>query len=153
MNHGINPSAHIVSSLLKMSSRGWSFVGGLLIVSTITYLNISTITLLSENIQSSLSRESKKLDAAKNRSQQASPDTTVGHVPRVGDIVKWPTTTRVADRIKKMWNEDIEKGIRQVQKTDWERMGREFREHMKRARERVATSFERMGEDSTKKST
>jgi hypothetical protein len=141
--------------------RGWSFLGGLLIVSTITYLNITTITILSKDIQTSLSRESKKLEAAANKNkhpsqqqpQHQSSESSIP-APQMGDIIKWPiTTTRVADRIKKMWNQDIEKGIRQVQKTDWERLGRGFKEHMKRAQERIVTSFERMGEDSTKKST
>ena len=120
-------------------------------MSTITYLNITTITILSNDIQTSLSRESKKLEAAKAKSNQP-PVAEDGQVVRVGDILKWPTTTRVADRIKKMWNEDIEKGIRQVQNTDWERMGRGFKEHMGRAKERMATSFERMGEETKKKS-
>jgi|SRR5579859_5263263 len=139
----------------NMSTRGWSFLGGLLIVSTITYLNITTITILSKDIQTSLSRESKKLEeAAKAKSTSGTAASAAdGQVVRVGDIVKWPTTTRVADRIKKMWNEDIEKGIRQVQNTDWERMGRGFKEHMMRAKERMATSFERMGEETKKKST
>lgn len=142
-----------------MSTRGWSFLGGLLIVSTITYLNITTITILSKDIQTSLSREAKKLEAAKDKPQSSSSSTSPGTaaaadgVVRVGDIVKWPTTTSVADRIKKMWNEDIEKGIRQVQNTDWERMGRGFKEHMIRAKERMATSLERMGEETKKKST
>src|SRR5579859_2504444 len=144
-----------------MATRSWSFLGGLLIVSTITYLNISTIQILAKDMQASLERESRKLQAAKSASKTSATsgtktdsDAERGSVtPRIGDLVKWPTTTRVADRIKKMWNEDIEKGIRQVQKTDWERMGRGFKEHMMRAKERMATSFERMGEETKKKST
>jgi hypothetical protein len=123
-------------------ARGWSFVGGLMVVTTITYLNLTTITVIAKDIQSALIRERKKLDDAAKKPQS----------PRMADIVKWPTPTRVADRVKKMWNEDIEKSVRRMQTTDWERMGRAVEAHMKRAKERMAVSFERMGEDSKKKS-
>ena len=139
-------------------ARGWSFVGGLMIVTTITYLNMTTITVIAKDIQTSLIRERKKLDDARNNSIQSSSSTTATtstpqQPPKLGDIIKWSTTTRVADRIKKMWNEDIERSVRRMQNTDWERMGRAVEGHMKRARERIATSFERMGEDSKKNST
>jgi hypothetical protein len=133
-------------------ARGWSFVGGLMIVTTITYLNMTTITAIAKDIQASLVRERKKLDDARNAQAQASGTTDSSQQPaKVGDI-KWATTTRVAERIKKMWNEDIERSVRRMQNTDWERMGRSLESHLKRARERMATSLERMGEDSKKKS-
>lgn len=127
-------------------TRGWSFVGGLMVVTTITYLNLTTITVIAKDIQSALIRERKKLDDAAKKTQ-SSPQS-----PRMVDMVKWPTPTRVADRVKKMWNQDIEKSVRRMQTTDWERMGRAVEAHMKRAKERMAVSFERMGEDSKKKS-
>jgi hypothetical protein len=139
-------------------ARGWSFVGGLMIVTTITYLNMTTITIIAKDIQTSLIRERKKLDDARNNSAQSSSSATTAtsstqDPPKLGDIITWPTTTRVADRMKKIWNEDIERSVRRMQNTDWERMGRAVEGHMKRARERMATSFERMGEDSKKNST
>jgi len=134
--------------------RGWSFVGGLMIVTTITYLNMSTITIIAKDIQTSLIRERKKLDDARNASQSTSSTTSASaQPPKLGDMVKWPTTTRVADRIKKMWNEDIERSVRRLQNTDWDRMGRTVEGHIKRARERISNSFERLGEDSKKNST
>jgi hypothetical protein len=148
-----------------MAHRGWSFLGGVLIVSTVTYLNMSTIQILAKDMQDTLNRESRKLQAARSGSKSAStstsqPGTKRGsplegnvRVRRVEDVVTWSTTGRVADRIKKMWNEDIEKSIRKVQKTDWERMGRGFGEHVKRAKERIVGTFERMGEEGGKKST
>jgi Altered inheritance of mitochondria 5 len=140
--------------------RVWSFVGGLMFVTTITYLNMTTITIIAKDIQTSLIRERKKLDDARNNSTQSTSSTatttttaSAQQPPKLGDIIKWPTTTRVADRMKKIWNEDIERSVRRMQNTDWERMGRAVEGHMKRARERMASSFERMGEDSKKNST
>jgi hypothetical protein len=138
----------------EISTRGWSFLGGLLIVSTVTYINIQSITIVAKDMQSTLSRESKKLQSASKPTASTTTDKfpTDEETLKMGDTVKWFTTTRVVDRIKKMWNEDIEKGIRQVQNTDWERMSRGFGEHMKRAQERMATSFARnIGEDTKKK--
>jgi hypothetical protein len=129
-------------------ARGWPFLGGMLIVTTVTYLNMSTITAIVSDIQSSLIRERRKLDNA--RHSQAGPDSL--ETPKIDSIVKSPTSTRVSDRIKKIWNEDIERSVRRMQNTDWERMGRAVEAHVKRARERMASSFERLGEDSKKKS-
>src|SRR5947207_2103612 len=140
-------------------ARGWSFVGGLMIVTTITYINMNTITIIAKDIQTTLIRERKKLDDARNNSSSSSTTATTTTAspqqlpPKLGDIIKWPTTTRVSDRMKKMWNEDIERSVRRMQNTDWERMGRAVEAHMKRARERMATSFKRMGGDSKKNST
>jgi hypothetical protein len=123
-----------------------------MIVTTITYLNMTTISVIAKDIQSSLVKERKKLDDARTSAAattQASPSTE-GSRPRVKDMISWPTTTRVADRIKKMWNEDIEKSVRRLQETDWEKVGGAVQDHMKRARQRMVTSFERMGEDSKK---
>jgi Altered inheritance of mitochondria 5 len=128
-------------------ARGWPFVGGLMIVTTVTYINMTAITAIAKDIQTSLLREKRKLDEARN--PQASTDSP----PPSAGLLKWPSSTRVTDRIKKMWNEDIERSVRRMQKTDWERMEKEVEAHMKRARERMSTSFERMGQDSKKNST
>lgn len=118
-----------------------------MIVTTITYLNMTTITVVAKDIQTSLQRERKKLDEARTTTT-STPESS--RQPRVGDMIKWSATTKVADRIKKMWNEDIEKSVRRLQNTDWEKVGKAVEGHMKRARERMATSFDRMGEDSKK---
>lgn len=140
--------------------RGWSFVGGLMIVSTITYLNMTTITVIAKDIQTSLIRERKKLDDARNQSLSPTPSETTASASTPmsngpGGVFKWPSNAKVADRIKKMWNEDIERGIRRIQNTDWERMERNVGGHIKRARERISKSFDRMGQqqDSKKNST
>jgi Altered inheritance of mitochondria 5 len=129
-------------------ARGWPFLGGMLIVTTVTYLNMTTITAIVSDIQSSLVRERRKLDNA--RHSHAVPDSP--ETPKADGSVKLSTSTRVADRIRKIWNEDIERSVRRMQNTDWERMGRAVEAHVKRARERMASSFERLGEDSKKKS-
>ena len=123
-----------------------------MVVTTITYLNMTTITVVAKDIKTSLIRERKRLDDARHSPQQTSTDSPQPP-PKVGDMVKWPTPTRIADRVKKMWNEDIERSVRRMQNTDWERMGRTLEAHVKRARERIAASFERIGDDSKKKST
>jgi hypothetical protein len=121
-------------------ARGWSFIGGLMIVTTITYLNMELITAKAKAIQSSLARERKKLEEAARNNPNTSENKPM----------KWATPQQAADRVKKMWNEDIERGIRRMQTTDWERMGRAVEAQMKRAKERVTDSFS--GEDSKKKS-
>lgn len=134
-------------------ARGWSFVGGLMIVTTITYLNLTTISVIAKDIQSSLIKEREKLDKARASSTATkSSRQRSGQVKpaRLQDVIRWPTTKRIADRIKKMWNRDIEKSVRRIQKTDWEKVGSAVQGHMKRARERMVTSFERMGEGSKK---
>ena len=134
-------------------AKGWPFIGGLLIVTTITYLNITTITVVAKDIQTKLLQERRRLENARNSQISGSSDTsTTNPSTSVGSLAKWPSPTRVTDRVKKMWNDDIERSVRRLQKTDWERMGRNVGQHVKRARERMATSFERMGEDSKKKS-
>jgi len=134
-------------------AKGWPFIGGLLIVTTITYLNMTTITVIAKDFQTKLLKERRRLENARNSQTSGSTDTPVTNPStNVGSLVKWPSSTRVSDRVKKMWNNDIERSVRRLQNTDWERMGRNVEQHVKRARERIATSFERMGEDSKKKS-
>jgi len=130
-------------------ARGWPFVGGLLIVTAITYLNLNTINAAAKDIQVSLARERKKLEAARN-AQSAAEEPKKRQ--KASDVFKWSTVTRVGDRIKKIWNEDIERSVRRMQNTDWERMGKALEVHLKRAQERMVTSFERLGEDSKKSS-
>jgi Altered inheritance of mitochondria 5 len=116
---------------------------------------MNSIQVIAKDIRTSLLRERRKLDDARNSSQavSASATTTDSAKPatRLGGIAKWPTSTRVTDRIKKMWNEDIERSVRRMQTTDWERMGKAVESHMKRARERMITSLGRIGDDSSKK--
>ena len=127
-------------------ARGWSFVGGLMIVTTITYLNINTIQVVAQDIQNSVIRERKKLEDARNQSP-----TTSTTRREFGKVIVWPTPTRVVDRIKQMWNEDIERTVRRMQKTDWERMGKAVEQHMKRAKERMVSSLGRVEEESKKR--
>jgi len=108
---------------------------------------MTTITVIAKDIQTSLLKERKKLEEARTSTQTP---TSESRTPRMAEVLSWPTTTRVADRIKRIWNEDIEKSVRRLQKTDWEKVGSAVQSHMKRARERMATSLERMGEDSKK---
>ena len=128
-----------------------------MVVTTITYLNMTTITVIAKDIQASLIRERKKLDDARNAHQSSLPSattTTTGPTPKkLADIIKWPTSTSVGDRIKKMWNEDIERSVKRMQNTDWEKVGRAVEGHVERARKRIYSSFDRMGEDSKKDST
>ena len=127
-------------------ARGWGFVGGLMIVTTITYMNLTTIGVVAKNIQASLIREQKKLENARNAQTSGEPSQ-----PTIAASIKWASPGRVADRIKKIWNEDIERSARRIQNTDWERMGQAVESHMKRARERMASSWERMGSGDSKK--
>jgi hypothetical protein len=129
------------------------FIGGLLIVTTITYLNYTTVLVVAKDIQAALLREQKKLDEAASAARQRHTDVAAaranGDTKTVGDSVKWPTA-RIADRAKKIWNEDIEKSVRRMQDTDWVGMGRAVEGHVKKARERMITSFEKISEDSKK---
>ena len=111
---------------------------------------MSTITVIVKDIQASLLHERKKLDDARNIST-ATADSP--QPAQVGNLFKYPTPARFGDRVKKIWNEDIERSIRRIQNKDWERMGRTLEGHVKRARERMISSFERMGEDAKKNST
>jgi hypothetical protein len=122
-------------------ARGWPFIGGVLVVTTITYLNMTTITVIAKDIQKSLVREQKKLEAAAAKKS-----------PQTKDQFTWPSRERVADRVKKIWNQDIERSVKRMQTTDWERMGKAVEERVERARERVATSMARIREDSKKSS-
>ena len=128
-------------------ARGWPFVGGLLIVTTVTYLNMNTITAIAKDIQSSLIKERKKLEEAR---AGASPSPESSDTDKGRDHIRF-RTTRVSERIKKMWNQDIERSVRRLQNTDWERMVKSVEARVKRARERMLTSFERMGGDESKK--
>jgi hypothetical protein len=135
-----------------MAPRGWSFVGGLMIVTTITYLNMTQITSVAHAMRETLIVERKRLDAARARSRTASGDTSTVPSAQTPPSI-WPSPSRVADRVKKMWNEDIDKSVRRMQNTDWERMGRQAAEQLGRARERMASALEnRFQGDSTKKS-
>lgn len=129
------------------------FIGGLLIVTTITYLNFRTVLVVAKDIQATLLRERKKLDEAANAARQRHTDVAAaranGDTKTVGDSVTWPTA-KIADRAKKIWNEDIEKSVRRMQDTDWVGMGRAVEGHVKKARERMITSFEKISEDSKK---
>jgi Altered inheritance of mitochondria 5 len=133
------------------------FIGGLLIVTTITYLNFTTVIVVAKDIQAALLREQKKLDEAATAARQRNTDRAAaraadranGDSKTVGDLVKWPTA-RIADRAKKIWNEDIEKSVRRMQDTDWVGMGRAVEGHVKKARERMITSFEKISDNSKK---
>jgi hypothetical protein len=120
-------------------SRTWAFVGGLLIVSAVTYINISTIKVVTNDIQSSLVRQRKRLEAARNASAQrqglpSDPE------PKKGFSVFIPSANTIADRIKKTWNEDIERTVRKVQDTNWEKVVIASVERFNRLRQRIAES-------------
>jgi hypothetical protein len=122
-------------------ARGWSFIGGLLIVTTVTYLNMSQIKAAAQQFRTLLAEERRKLENARNDSTP----TTTGKA----DVASMARTTRVVERIKKIWNEDIEHSVRRIQNTDWEATARAVQTSATHAVERLR----RIGEDSKKKST
>jgi hypothetical protein len=114
-----------------------------MIVTSVTYLNMTAIKAIARDMGMSLERERRKLEAARNLNQTSS-DTPV-------PAPKRPLDVRVSERMKKMWNSDIESTVRRMQKTDWERMGRSVGNHIIQAKERIAGSFERIAEEDGKK--
>jgi hypothetical protein len=127
-------------------AKGWPIIGGLMIVTTVTYLNITAIKAIARDVRVSLERERKKLEAARNMNKSTSPDQPAPPVKRSYE-------ERFSGRVKKMWNMDVEATVRRIQKADWERMGKVAGTQMKQAKDRVITSLERLqGEDSKKKS-
>jgi hypothetical protein len=124
-------------------AKGWPIIGGLMIVTTVTYLNLTAIKAIARDMRISLESERKKLEAARNLNRTLSDKP----VP----APKRPIEERISDRMKKMWNSDIESTVRRMQKMDWERMGRSVGSHIVQAKERIAGSLERIAEEDAKK--
>ena len=118
-------------------ARTWAFIGGLLVVSTVTYMNISTIKVVTNDVQRSLIRQRKKLEAARNANNPQSPEIPE---PKKGFAVFVPSANTIVTRIKKTWNEDIERTVRKVQDTNWERMATVTVERFNRLRRRITES-------------
>jgi hypothetical protein len=60
--------------------------------------------------------------------------------------------SRLSDRVKKMWNEDMGQTVQRMKNTEWERMGRVVGGRMMQAKQRMAGSIERMRDSSKKES-
>jgi hypothetical protein len=93
-----------------------------------------------------LARDSKRflewrhrmLEAARNRQATGQPEISI--------------QSRLSDRVKKMWNEDMGRTVQRMKNTEWERMGRVVGGRMVEAKERMAGSIERMRDSSKKES-
>lgn len=118
-------------------ARTWAFVGGLLIASTITYMNMSTIQLVTNDFQRKLLRQRKKLEAARNANN---PNPSSATEPKKGFGGFVPSADTIVTRIKKTWNEDIERTVRKVQETNWERVVSVNTERFNRLRRRITES-------------
>jgi hypothetical protein len=125
-------------------SRGWPFLGGILIATSLIFMNLTNITTLSSDLRDSLLQQRKKLDEI--RSATPNEQRPAVDAPAAGAGM----SSRVGERVKKMWNQDVEKGVRRLQRTDWARVGRTLGEQVKRATERIGTSMGRISEDSKK---
>jgi Altered inheritance of mitochondria 5 len=119
-------------------SRTWAFVGGLLIVSTVTYINMSTIKVVTYDVRKKLERQQKRLADARNANNPQSSGTGAeDEEPKKGISLKFPTPTTISTRIKKTWNEDVERTVRKVQNTNWEKVAGKAGERLDRFRRRI----------------
>jgi hypothetical protein len=119
-------------------ARTWAFVGGLLVVSTITYINMSSIKHLTNDFRKKLERQDKRLAQARNANNPQTPGTE-GEQASKGfrDFIKFPTPTTMSTRIKKTWNEDVDKTVRKVQNTNWKKLFCNATDRLARFRRRI----------------
>jgi hypothetical protein len=127
-------------------SRTWSILGGLLFTSSILYLHHSETSQLYASIRTTLYRQRRKLEdlraARKERLEQETAHARSNDVPE-----------RISSRVKKMWNEDVERVVRRVQNADWRGYAKLVRGGVTRAGGRMSDSFSRLSSEETKKST
>jgi hypothetical protein len=117
-------------------ARSWAFVGGLLVVSTITYINMTSITLLTHDVRKKLERQQKRLAQARNANTQTPGTGTEGEQAKKG-LIKIPTPTSISTRIKKTWNEDVDRTVRKVQNTNWQKVLGNVKDRLARYRRKV----------------
>lgn len=115
-----------------------------MIVTTVTYLNMTAIKAVGRDMRLSLERERKRLVAARNWNKPLPSDESPKQPPKNWD-------ERLSNRIKKVWNLDVEATVRRIQNTDWERMVKAARAQMTQATDRVAKSVGRLHEEDSKK--
>ena|SRR5271163_3868354 len=118
------------------ASRVWPFVGGALGVAAITYVSYRQIRVASSDAVEKM-RDMK-------RQRELDKGTALEKMGNGSQIQISKAMIRLSDRMKKAWNEDIEKSVRRVQNTDWLRMSQDMGKNLKRAQERVSASVQRM---------
>jgi len=58
----------------------------------------------------------------------------------------WPDADKIAERTKRIWNEDVEKAVRKIQKTDWNKIVDVMERGMQSAQRRIGASLGRITE-------
>jgi len=105
-------------------ARSWAFIGGVLIVSTVTYINMSTIKLITHDVRTRLETQRKRLEETRNahNTQSGGSGAESEQTSKGLGAIKFPTPTSISTRIKKTWNEDVDRTVRKMQNTNWEKV-------------------------------
>jgi hypothetical protein len=93
-----------------------------------------------------LTRDSKRFLEWRRRMLEAARNGQAAGQPEIS------IQSRLSDRVKKMWNEDMRQTVQRMKNTEWERMGRVVGGRMIQAKQRMAGSIERMRDSSKKES-
>jgi len=128
-------------------SRGWSFLGGVLLTTSLLFINLNSVTHLTTSAINTLRVQQRKIDELRSRAaEQQGPLSDQEKRRR-------EVTRRVSERVKKMWNSDIEKAVRRVRDTNWQRLWMFMGQKMRKAGERISESMGRLSSEESKKST
>jgi len=137
--------------MANRASRGMSFLGGVLTVATLTYIGYHRLQGVEIDVTGKLRKIGEERQKIWDRLNKYRPkngnlqdevkavDERRGKAMlklfQDGKPLQWGGHLSV--RMKKMWNEDIEKSVRRVQTTDWKRIAENMMVQMERAGKRV----------------
>jgi hypothetical protein len=153
--------------MANRASRGMSFLGGVLTVATLTYIGYHRLQGVETDVTGKLRKiveERQKVWDQLNKyrpkngnlqDEAKAVDERRGKAMlklfQDGKPLQWAGHLSV--RMKKMWNEDIEKSVRRVQTTDWKRIAENMMVQMERAGKRVWNVIPLLGGGKENKST